>query len=294
MTGTLRSGYVAIVGRPNVGKSTFMNRVLGTKISIATSKPQTTRHRILGVYNDDDSQIIFLDTPGIHEPDKALNRYMVSAAVDSLRDADIALVMADHLDTPDKITRVIEPVSEAKRPAVLALNKADLMDGATCARKLEELAGLYGFIHACAISSTMGTGIPGLMDVLKRNLPEGPRYFPEDMITDAPLRFLCAELIREKVFTLTHQEIPYATTVEIERFEEEADPVRISAVIHVERDSQKAIIIGAKGAMIKEIGTQARRDMERLVGRRVFLELFVKVSKDWSKDPKSIKRLGYR
>ncbi|HOJ15458.1 MAG TPA: GTPase Era [Deltaproteobacteria bacterium] len=292
-TGT-KSGYVSILGRPNVGKSTFLNRVLEEKISITTSKPQTTRNRILGIYNDPDSQIVFLDTPGIHEPHKALNRYMVETALATVSDADVALVMADHLDTPDKLSVVVEPVARAAKPAVLALNKVDLMDQSGARARLEQLAAVHPFVHACAVSSTTGTGIDGLLSVVKSLLPEGPRYFPEDMITDCPVRFLCAELIREKVFTVTREEIPYATAVEIERFDEGADPVVISATIHVERPSQKAIVIGAKGSMLKEIGTQARKEIERLLGRRVFLELFVKVTKDWTKDPKRMRDLGYR
>jgi GTP-binding protein Era len=289
-----KSGYVSILGRPNVGKSTFLNRVVDSKVSITTGKPQTTRNRIMGIYNDDDAQIVFLDTPGIHEPDKALNRYMVDAALATLRDADLVLVMADHQDTPEGLSSVVEPVAKAHRPAVLALNKADLMDGASAASRLAELSGVHGFAYACAISSTLGTGVSGLVDALKGMLPEGPRYFPEDMITDAPLRFLCAELIREKVFELTRREIPYAAAVEIERFVEDSDPVRISAVIHVERPSQKAIVIGARGSMLKEIGTLSRREMEELLGRRVFLELFVKVTRDWSKNPHRMRELGYR
>ncbi|HPC46566.1 MAG TPA: GTPase Era [Deltaproteobacteria bacterium] len=294
MSEAVRSGYVTIAGRPNVGKSTFLNRVVGAKISITASKPQTTRNRILGIYNDDSSQIVFVDTPGIHEPDKALNRYMVETAVGTIRDADLVIVMADHLETPEKLGGVLAPVRTARRPAFLVLNKADLMDGDTCAGRLRELAQAYEFAHACAVSSTLGTGVPELMEAVKAHLPEGPRYFPEDMMTDAPLRFLCAEIIREKVFELTRQEIPYAAAVEIERFDEGADPVRIAAAIHVERESQKAIVIGTGGAMIRQIGTHARLDMERLLGCRVFLELFVKVSRDWSKDPKRIRQLGYR
>lgn len=292
MTVRFRSGYVAIIGRPNVGKSTFLNRVLDTKLSITTAKPQTTRDRILGIYNAPDAQVIFLDTPGIHSSAKALNRYMLGKAVSTIRDADLALVMTDPLETPEKLGEVMGYVKQAGRDAILVLNKADLVSPETARQKLGDLGGLHAFVYAAAVSSIQGDGIDNLLCEIRARLPEGPRYFPEDMITDAPLRFLCKELIREKVFTLTSKEIPYATAVEIEEFRE-TDPVHIGAVIHVERTSQKAIVIGARGRMLREIGTQARREIERLLGCRVFLELFVRVSRDWSKNPKRLKDLGY-
>lgn len=293
MTDRFTSGYVAIIGRPNVGKSTFLNRVLETKLSITTSKPQTTRDRILGIYNAPDAQVIFLDTPGIHSPDKELNRYMLEKAVSTIHDADLALVVADPLETPEKLRSVMGHVSQAGREAILVLNKADLIGRETALHKLRELGAGHRFVHSCTVSSTTGDGIDLLLDEIKARLPEGPRYFPEDMITDASLRFLCQELIREKVFTLTSKEIPYAVAVEIEEFRE-TDPAHIGAVIHVERPSQKAIVIGARGRMLREIGTQARHEIERLLGCRVFLELFVRVSRDWSKNPKRLKDLGYR
>jgi GTP-binding protein Era len=293
MTHGIVSGYVTIIGRPNVGKSTFLNRVLGTKLSITTTKPQTTRDRILGIWNTEDAQIIFLDTPGIHLSDKALNRYMLGKAVSTISDADLALVMADHLDTADTLSEVMGFVAAAKKEAFLVLNKEDLIGEETIDEKLEELGETYGFGYRCAISSTLGTGIEALMLEIKKNLPMGPRYYPEDMITDVPIRFLCKELIREKAFILMQKEIPYAVAVEIEEFRE-TEPVFIRAVIHVERESQKGILIGAGGRKLKEIGTQARMDIEELVGSKVFLDLFVKVTKDWSKDPKSLRELGYR
>jgi len=293
MTDRFTSGFVAIIGRPNVGKSTFLNRVLETKLSITTSKPQTTRDRILGIYNAPDAQVIFLDTPGIHSPDKELNRYMLEKAVSTIHDADLALVVADPLETPEKLRSVMDHVSQAGREAILVLNKADLIGRETALHKLRELGAGHRFVHSCTVSSTTGDGIDLLLDEIKARLPEGPRYFPEDMITDASLRFLCQELIREKVFTLTSKEIPYAVAVEIEEFLE-TDPAHIGAVIHVERPSQKAIVIGARGRMLREIGTQARHEIERLLGCRVFLELFVRVSRDWSKNPKRLRDLGYR
>lgn len=293
MTVRFRSGYVAIIGRPNVGKSTFLNRVLDTKLSITTAKPQTTRDRILGIYNAPDAQVVFLDTPGIHSSAKALNRYMLEKAVSTIRDADLALVMTDPLETPEKLGEVMGHVKQAGRDAILVLNKADLVGPETARQKLRDLGRLHAFVHAATVSSTRGDGIDALLCEIRARLPEGPRYFPEDMITDASLRFLCRELIREKVFTLTSKEIPYATAVEIEEFKETTDPVHIGAVIHVERASQKAIVIGARGRMLREIGTQARQEIERLLGCKVFLELFVRVSRDWSKNPKRLKDMGY-
>jgi len=276
-----------------VGKSTFMNHIMEMKLSITTPKPQTTRDRILGIWNTPDAQIIFLDTPGIHPSDKVLNQYMLDKAVSTIADADLAMVMADHLDTAETLDEVIGYVRKERKEAILVLNKIDLMDEESVGHKLQELSADFDFSHACGISSTTGAGIPGLMEEIRRRLPEGPRYFPEDMITDANMRFLCKELIREKVFTLMRKEIPYSVAVEIEEYREE-EPVYIRAVIHVERESQKGIIIGSKGRQLKEIGTQARQEIERLVGSRVFLELFVRVTRDWTKDPKSLKELGYK
>jgi GTPase len=287
------SGYVTIVGRPNVGKSTFLNKVMEAKLSITTNKPQTTRDRILGIFNAPDAQIIFLDTPGIHVSGKALNRYMLDKAVATIADADLVLVMADPLETVEKFKEVMGFVVQTGKEAILAFNKADLLSEAAVAYRLEELGNVYPFSYKCGISSTTGTGIETLIQEIRKRLPEGPQYFPDDIISDAPERFFCKELIREKAFELTDKEIPYAVAVEIEEFRE-AEPVYIRAVIHVERPSQKRIIIGQHGKKIKEIGTQARLAIEQHLGCRVFLELFVRVTKDWSKDHKSMKELGYK
>ncbi len=276
-----------------MGKSTFLNRVMETKLSITTHKPQTTRDRILGIWNAPDAQIVFLDTPGIHVSDKALNRYMLDMAVATISDADLVIVMADPLETVEKLTEVMGFVAEAGKDAILVMNKADLLSEAAVAHRLDELGKVYPFIYKCGISSTAGTGIEGLIQEIRTRLPEGPQYFPDDIISDAPERFFCKELIREKAFELTDKEIPYAVAVEIEEFREE-EPVYIRAVIHVERPSQKRIIIGLHGRKIKEIGTQARLAIEQHLGCRVFLELFVRVTKDWSKDHKSLKALGYK
>jgi len=293
MADTIRSGFVAIVGRPNVGKSTFLNTVLGTKISITASKPQTTRDRILGIWNSEDAQIVFLDIPGIHTSDKALNRYMMEKALSVINDADVALVMIDPADTFQSLSDIVVHLVESHKDAILVLNKDDLISREEVREKIGTLQGIYPFRCSVAVSSLTGRGVSEVLECLKEVLPEGPRFFPEDMITDAPVRFLCQELIREKVFTLTKKEIPYASAVEIEEFRE-GEPTYIRAVIHVERPSQKAIVIGAGGRMLREIGKEARIDIQRLLGTRVFLELFIKVTKDWSKRPGSLKELGYK
>ncbi|MGC9325913.1 MAG: GTPase Era [Desulfomonilia bacterium] len=292
MTHGFTSGFVSIIGNPNVGKSTFLNRVLETKISITTSKPQTTRDRILGIFNAEDTQILFLDTPGIHFSQKALNRYMLDKALSTIADADLVLVMTDPHETYQTLSPVADCVANAGKEAFLVLNKVDLMHGQSPDDKLSDLGKTYPYTYVCGVSSLTGQGIEGLLTRIRTVLPEGPRYFPQDMITDVPVRFLCKELIREKVFTLTRKEIPYAVAVEIEEFREQ-DPVYIRAVIHVERSSQKGIVIGAGGKKLKEIGTQSRIDIERLLGMKVYLEIFVRVTRDWSKNPKSLKELGY-
>jgi len=293
MNDSITSGFVTIAGKPNVGKSTFLNYVLGEKISITTNKPQTTRDRILGIWNDPDAQIVFLDTPGLHASDKALNRYMIDKAMATMSDADIVIVMAEPNDTAESLSKIATYLEQCSNEKILVLNKIDKMPDERVDEKIEELSMAYDFRHACGISSVSGQGIESLMDVLKKMLPEGPRYFPEDMITDMSVRFLSKELIREKVFSLTRKEIPYAVAVEVEEFRE-GDPTYIRAVIHVERSSQKGIIIGTGGSMLKTIGKEARLDIERLIGTRVFLELFVKVTKDWTKRPKILRELGYK
>ncbi len=288
-----RSGFVAIIGRPNVGKSSFLNIILEEKISIITPKPQTTRDRILGIYTRDDCQIIFLDTPGIHISDKELNRCMVDKALSALFDADLALVMAEPCDTTESLAPVFEYIKDFRKKAVFALNKSDLLSEEMAAKKIELLCSGYDFFFRQAISCITGSGIDSLMNEIYEALPEGPPFFPDDILTDSTERFLCAELIREKVFLLTQKEIPYSTAVEIEQFKE-GDIARISAVIHVERPSQKAIVIGKGGSMLKRIGTEARLDIQRLLSQKVFLELFVRVTEDWTKNPRELKRLGYK
>jgi len=288
-----KSGFVVIIGRPNVGKSSFLNKILEEKIAIITPKPQTTRDRILGIYTKDDCQIVFLDTPGIHISDKELNKCMVDKALSALFDADLALVMAEPSDTVESLSTVFEHVKDFRKKAIFVLNKSDLLPEEMVLKKIDELSPAMNFIYKQAVSCITGDRIDILMNEIYKALPEGPPFFPDDMITDASERFLCAELIREKVFLLTQKEIPYSAAVEIEQFKE-GEIARISAVIHIERSSQKAIVIGKGGSMLKKIGTQARIDMERLLGQKVFLELFVRVTENWTKNPRELKRLGYK
>lgn len=290
---TFHSGFVAIIGRPNVGKSSFLNYVLAEKLSIISAKAQTTRNRILGIHTSPECQIVFLDTPGIHTPHKELNRAMVEMALACLHDADIVLAMADATQAFSEFGSIVEYLHQAGKPAILALNKIDLITEEALVSKLDAYRQAYPFAHASGISCATGSGVDALMDRITGQIPEGPPFFPDDQLTDLSERFLAAEIIREKVFNLTQQEIPYAVAVEIEQFKE-GDPTQINAVIHVERPGQKAIVIGKKGAMLKEIGTQARLDIQRLIGTKVYLELFVRVTKDWTKNPHELKRLGYR
>lgn len=286
------SGYVAIIGRPNVGKSSLLNTLIAEKLSIITDKAQTTRNRILGILNTASAQVVFLDTPGLHEPHKELNRYMVETALATLADADLAVVVAEPSEPLAEFRRIVESLEKADKPAILVLNKIDLVPQDQARAVLERLEQCHPFRDVIATSCLTGHGIDALLTVIRNALPEGPRFFPEDAYTDLSERFLASEIIREKVFEHTQQEIPYAAAVEIEEFRE-GEPTYISAVIHVERPGQKAIVIGQKGRMLKEIGTQSRLDIQRLLGVKVFLKLFVRVTKDWTKNPHELKRLGY-
>jgi len=294
----LRAGFIAIVGAPNVGKSTFLNEVLGFKLAITSDKPQTTRHRLLGVYNEPGLQAIFLDTPGLHQARRALNQRMVDTALAALQDVDAVLFMveASHkgMTQGEEVARILEGTD---KPAVLALNKIDLLpDKAALLPYLDKVASWASWTAYVPISALTGDGATLVLKELKALLPESNPLFPEDVITDLSERFLVSELIREKVFRLTGQEVPYSSAVTIDQFLEPGDesrPIAISATIHVERDSQKGIIIGKRGAMIKRIGTEARQDMETLLGHPVFLELFVRVEPKWSRSQKGLTKLGY-
>lgn len=294
----MKAGFVAIIGAPNVGKSTFLNRALGFKLAITSDKPQTTRHRLLGVHNLPQAQIVFLDTPGIHAAKNALNRRMVATAVEALGEVDAVLFMAEITAKGMERAQELAPrLAQAGVPVVLALNKIDLLPKKEALLPLLARAAQWGQWKALVpISAQNGDGVEELLAELTGLLPEGEPLFPPEVITDLPLRFLAAELIREKVFRLTGQEVPYSTAVTVDQYLEPEDPERpvaITATIHVERSGHKGIIIGKGGAMIKKIGTQARLDLEKLVGGPVFLDLMVRVEPKWSRQEQGLKKMGY-
>jgi GTP-binding protein Era len=290
------SGFVSIIGRPNVGKSTMLNRILGDKIAITSDKPQTTRNRVQGIFNRPDAQIIFIDTPGIHQPRSTLNRYMVETALASVKGVDVILFLVEaDSASADRESQVLEVLKNADVPVILVFNKIDLVEKEALLEMIASFASLYPFREIIPVSALRGDGVDRLVDLACRYLPEGPRYFPEDILTDLPERFIVAEIIREKVFRMTRDEVPYSVAVVVDSFKERGDGslISIAATINVERDSQKGIIIGKKGEMLKKIGTQARRDIEELLGSKIFLELFVRVRKDWSESKHMLKEFGY-
>ncbi len=292
-----RSGFVAIAGAPNVGKSTLLNRVLGEKISITSKRPQTTRNRILGILHRPDAQLVFIDTPGVHRPSGELNRRIVATALTALGEADLVLVMVDAVKPdPEAEKLLLAHLKKSGLPAVLAINKIDrLPDKRALLVLIDQWAQRGSFREIVPISALDGTQVDRLVEAMVLLLPQGPPFYPEDSLTDLPQRFIVAEMIREKVFRLTGQEIPYASAVTIEQFErsETRNLVEIHAKIHVERDSQKGIIIGKGGAKLKEIGQAARRDIQRLLQAKVYLKLFVRVQKNWSRDTRALRRFGY-
>ncbi len=295
-TSRFRSGFVAIVGAPNVGKSTLLNRMLGEKISITSKKPQTTRNRILGVFHRPSAQLIFMDTPGVHEASNPLNIRIVETALSAMGDADIILILLD-VARPDPVSEglMVSKLKQGKRPVILALNKIDLVNKDDLLEIIDRWAQVYPFEEIVPISATEGTQVNNLIEAMEKYLPAGPPYFPRDTLTDMPERFIAAEMIREKIFRLTGEEIPYSTAVTIDFFKEEKAGafIKIHATIHMERDSQKGIIIGKRGAKLKQIGKASREAIERFFGAKVFLRLFVRVQKNWSRDTKALRKLGY-
>ena len=291
-----RSGFITIAGAPNAGKSTLMNRVLGEKISITSRKPQTTRNRILGVVHRPSAQLIFVDTPGVHKAKHPLNVKMVEEALAAFGDGDVILALADvSKSLPEAEEFMVQEFGNQKKPVILALNKIDLVEKPTLLTLIDTWSDAYPFHSIIPISAKHGTQVMKLLDIMESLLPEGPPYFPEDTLTDMPERFIVAEIIREKIFRLTGQEIPYGTAVTIDSFSEDPSrkQIRIEATIHLERNSQKGIVIGKKGSKLKRIGENARKDMERMMGTHVFLKLFVRVQKNWSKDSRAMRKLGY-
>ncbi|GAB6904465.1 GTPase Era [Desulfosarcina cetonica] len=295
-TDLFRCGYVAILGAPNAGKSTLLNRMLGQKLSITSKKPQTTRNRILGVVHRKGSQVVFLDTPGIHRAKNPLNTRIVDAALSTLAEVDLILLVVD-VQNPDNASEdlLMGKLETQKHPVVLALNKIDQLQRPELLVRIERWSQRFAFTAVVPVSAKSGEQVDRLLDAMEMALPEGPPFFPPESLTDLPMRFIAAELIREKVIRLTGQEIPYAVAVTIDLFKEEKNGSlnRIHATIHVERDSQKGIVIGKGGAKLKQIGEAARQEIEQLLESKVFLKLFVRVQKNWTKDTKALRKFGY-
>ena len=293
---TFKSGFVAIIGRPNVGKSTFLNHVVGQKIAIMSDKPQTTRNKVQGVVTTDDSQLIYIDTPGIHKPKHKLGDHMVKVARNTLREVDIIMFMVnaeEKIGPGDRF--IIEMLQNTETPVFLIINKIDLVHPDNLLETIVSYKSEYDFAEIIPISALSGNNTDRLLEQLKTYLPNGPKYYPDDQVTDHPERFIVSEFIREKVLHLTREEIPHSVAVIIEKIEreEKRDLVHIMATIIVDRDSQKGIVIGKRGALLKEIGTTARHDIEMLLGSKVFLELWVKVQKDWRNKPNRLNELGF-
>ena len=294
---TFKSGFVSIIGRPNVGKSTLLNSVLGEKVSIVSDKPQTTRNRILGISTVPGRQVIFIDTPGIHKPKHKLNEYMVKIALHTLDEVDIVLFMTEAGESIGGGDRyIIERLQNVRKPVFLLINKIDLVQKSSLLPLIDEFSRLYNFAEIFPLSALHGNNVAGLSEAIVSRLPEGPQYFPDDAVTDQPMRFIAAELVREKIFQLTYEEIPYSIAVGIEEFREEKEKnvVFIRAVIFVDKDSQKGIVIGKGGMMLKKVGQLAREELEAIMGIKVFLELWVKVKSGWRGDDMILRMLGYK
>jgi GTP-binding protein Era len=291
-----RSGFVAILGRPNVGKSTLLNALLGEKIAIVSPKPQTTRTRILGVLTRPDAQMVFLDTPGWHQPFHKLGEYMVEVVRRAVPDADLLLFLADLTELPrDEDRSLAELLRGAEAPILLVGNKADLLHGRSPDAALAPYRELLPGADALVVSALTGQGLTELQEAVVARLPEGPQYYPPDVVTDQPERVIAAEMVREQVLQHTHQEVPHAVAVDVEEFKERDDGTTyIRAVVYVERDSQKGIVIGQGGAMLKTIGQAARGELERFMEGKVYLDLWVKVRKNWRKKDSDLRWLGYR
>ncbi|MCA6064679.1 GTPase Era [Thalassolituus marinus] len=292
---TQRTGYVAIVGRPNVGKSTLLNRILGQKLSITSRKPQTTRHQILGIKTENDVQVVYVDTPGIHKiNDKAINRYMNKAATTAVKDVDLIILMIDRLRWTDEDEMALQAVKSQRAPAILVVNKVDFIrEKEELLPFLEEVSKKHTFDQVIPVSAKTGHNVERLESLIESYMPESGYFYPEDQITDRTSRFLAAELVREKIMRQLGDELPYSMTVEVEEFIHSGELIEISALILVERASQKRIVIGDGGYRIKQIGIEARKDMEILFDCKVMLKLWVKVKANWSDDERALRSLGY-
>jgi len=291
-----RSGFVSIVGRPNVGKSTLLNQLLGQKIAIATDKPQTTRNRILGIHNVPGAQILFLDTPGIHKGEGRLNKFMVNQALSACSGVDLILFLVEATAPPGPGDAfVMDVLRRSETPVFLVINKIDLVPREQLLPLIDTFSRQFNFAEIIPISAQSGDGSDRLVDSIRARLPEGNPYYPEDMITDLPERFIVAEMVREQLLRQTRDEIPYGVAVEVETFEEkpEKNLVVIQAVIHVVRETHKGIIVGHQGQRLRAIGQSARLEIEKLLGTRVYLELFVHVEKNWTENVHQLRRFGY-
>ena len=294
---THKAGFVNIVGNPNVGKSTLMNQLVGEKISIATFKAQTTRHRIMGIVNTDDSQIVFSDTPGVLKPNYKMQEYMLQFSESALADADILLYVTDVVENPEKNMDFLEKVAQMKIPVLVLINKIDELKGDNATERLgtivEKWHKLLPNAEILPISAANKFGIDMLMKRIKELLPESPAYFDKDQLTDKLAKFFVSEIIREKILRYYDKEIPYSVEVVVERFKEDDHHIHINAVIYVERDSQKGIIIGHQGMALKKVSTEARKSLEHFFGKAIYLELFVKVDKDWRNSERELDNFGY-
>ena len=288
-----KAGFVNIVGNPNVGKSTLMNQLVGERISIATFKAQTTRHRIMGIVNTDDMQIVFSDTPGVLKPNYKMQEMMLAFSESALADADVLLYVTDVIENPEKNTDFLEKVKKMKIPVLLLINKIDQSDP----KKLGDIVGKWHSLLPNAeilpISAKNKFGVDMLLKRIKELLPESPAFFDKDQLTDKPARFFVSEIIREKILLYYDKEIPYAVEVRVERFKEDDTRIHINAVIYVERDSQKGIIIGHQGVALKKVNTESRKALEKFFGKKIFLETFVKVDKDWRSSQRELDAFGY-
>lgn len=294
MNKKIKSGFAAIVGMPNVGKSTLLNTLVGQKIAIISDKPQTTRNKILAIYNDDESQIVFTDTPGIHKPHNQLGEVMVKAAEDSMSDVDVLVLVVDATRPIQDTERAIaENIKRLGALSILVINKVDITKKDALLPLIADYSNLNDFDAIVPISAKTGDGVELLINEIKLNLPEGPRYYYEDMVTDQPEKQIAAEIIREKMLWLLDKEVPHGVAIEIEKMQEKEKITAISAVIYCEKDSHKGIIIGKNGDMLKKIGTMARPDIEKMLDKKVYLELWVRVKKDWRNNNYLLKNFGF-
>lgn len=291
---SFKSGYIAILGKPNVGKSTLLNALLGEKLSIVSAKPQTTRQKFLGICNTSKGQLLFLDTPGLHKPHKALNELMVEEAHSSINEANIIYYVTSPQKPDAADLEIFKLFQKHSVPCFLVINKVDLVDKQNLLPLIEAWKNAFDWKEYFMISALREDGVEDLLEKTIQALPEGPVYYPQDELTNRDMRYLVSEMIREKLFDLTHEEIPYSIAVVIDEYKEEEKIDRISATIYVEKESQKPIVIGKGGSLLKKVGEQARKEIEKLSGKKVFLTLFVKVVKDWTKSDFQLQELGYK